>query len=232
MRDLLIVLKNDLLYEIFNQKLSESDKALFQIIRNYNKFELDSFVKKATTGDEKDLNSEIVRDFFNCKIGILCLTESFDNLTMWSHYADNHKGFVLGFNPEKNITDPAKCFIKLKKINYTYNRPSITYFDFSKDKKTRKHNLINDIFYTKGKDWAYENEWRQVNKLSDADKIIEDKVYLFNYNIESVESIYLGWNMNKENELEILNCVKDLSLSVFKMKLHPESYCLEKQQLK
>lgn len=30
------------------------------------------------------------------EIGVISLTEAKDNLLMWSHYADNHKGAVIG----------------------------------------------------------------------------------------------------------------------------------------
>src|SRR4051812_42615032 len=31
--------------------------------------------------------------------GVLCLTEDAHNQQMWAHYADQGKGFVVGFNP-------------------------------------------------------------------------------------------------------------------------------------
>jgi hypothetical protein len=34
----------------------------------------------------------------NKNIGVLCLSEICDSLLMWGHYAENHEGFVIGFN--------------------------------------------------------------------------------------------------------------------------------------
>lgn len=31
------------------------------------------------------------------QIGVLCLSENHRNILMWSHYARNHEGFVVGF---------------------------------------------------------------------------------------------------------------------------------------
>ena len=28
-------------------------------------------------------------------MGVVCFSESYDNIIMWSHYSDNHKGFCL-----------------------------------------------------------------------------------------------------------------------------------------
>src|SRR5260221_12186075 len=35
------------------------------------------------------------------RLGIACLTERPDDHLMWVHYAKNHTGFVLGFNPRE-----------------------------------------------------------------------------------------------------------------------------------
>src|SRR5215213_4386959 len=40
----------------------------------------------------------IIRAKIN-EIGILSLTTSNDNLVLWAHYSDSHKGFVIGFKP-------------------------------------------------------------------------------------------------------------------------------------
>ncbi|EPJ44297.1 MAG: hypothetical protein OFPII_35920 [Osedax symbiont Rs1] len=40
--------------------------------------------------------------------GILSMTERIDNLLMWSHYADSHTGFVIGFDPSHDFFDGTK----------------------------------------------------------------------------------------------------------------------------
>ncbi|MDQ3711583.1 MAG: hypothetical protein M3388_05130 [Acidobacteriota bacterium] len=41
---------------------------------------------------------EVVFNEFNDKLGILCLSEVCDSITMWAHYAQNSEGFVIEFN--------------------------------------------------------------------------------------------------------------------------------------
>ncbi len=36
-------------------------------------------------------------------ISIFCITEEYDNLLMWAHYAENHKGGVIKLLPVKEI---------------------------------------------------------------------------------------------------------------------------------
>ena len=54
--------------------------------------------------DEKELSVQvnaIVESFKD--LGVLSLSERFDSILMWSHYANHHKGFCLGFS-RKGLT--------------------------------------------------------------------------------------------------------------------------------
>ena len=37
------------------------------------------------------------------QFGALCLCENADNILLWTHYADNHRGFVIDFNTENTF---------------------------------------------------------------------------------------------------------------------------------
>ena len=39
--------------------------------------------------------ASVFKKKWNELFGILCLSEKYDNLIMWAHYAQNHEGFVL-----------------------------------------------------------------------------------------------------------------------------------------
>lgn len=196
--------------------------------------ELKTIYKRLTLGESSETPTESMKLFWDEQVGILSLSEENDNLTMWSHYAKDHKGFIIGFNPEKQVTDSKQCMIKLKRISYSCVRPTLTLFELGVDKKTRNKQWINDFLYTKSRDWSYENEWRQVNFLKKADDVQrkENDIYLFKYNRESVEQIYLGCNILPENRNEILELVKDWDVAVFDMKLNNKHYCLDKIKIK
>lgn len=68
--------------------------------------------------------------FFNEKVGVLCLSELKDSLLMWGHYAENHKGFVIGFDSDNiffskknNASDE---FGFLRPVDYQSYRPVVT----------------------------------------------------------------------------------------------------------
>ena len=60
----------------------------------------------------RKLHSDVVLDLHDSKI--LCLTKSFSNILMWSHYGANHTGAILVFEP--NATDSQ--FSIARPINY------------------------------------------------------------------------------------------------------------------
>lgn len=73
-----------------------------------------TFIEESISQLKKQIRSLIQR------CGVLCLSSLKDNIVMWSHYADHHKGIVLGFKP---------CFEKdsvltlLKPVVYSSIRP-------------------------------------------------------------------------------------------------------------
>ena len=81
------------------------------------------------------------------KLGVLCLSELPNNILMWSHYADGHKGFCLQFEN----TD-----IGAQKVKYTESYPVINYLLTPEDDQ-REITLL-----TKSNHWSYEKEWRIV----------------------------------------------------------------------
>ena len=77
---------------------------------------------------------------------------------MWSHYANSHLGFVVGFDMSSDFFK--RLFLANmdpKKINYVSERPLKFFNEFSPDMK--------EFFYTKGDVWEYENEWRMIAPL-------------------------------------------------------------------
>lgn len=82
---------------------------------------------------------------------IYCLTENYDDDLMWSHYADNHKGFCLGYNIKE--FNQSICELTLPVV-YT-DRPLLVY---DLDKLTGVELMY--ALTLKKQCWAYEKEWR------------------------------------------------------------------------
>jgi len=85
------------------------------------------------------------------KIGVYCLSEVSTNMTMWAHYADNHKGLCLGFLLSKEVV--------AEKVTYVAEAPKVNFSELFDDESTE--NEYKWIF-SKHHDWENEREWRIV----------------------------------------------------------------------
>ncbi len=85
--------------------------------------------------------------------GVCCFSERKDNILLWGHYADNHKGICLKFSNEiSNIATIAA------KVKYKDKYEKASFFN-------EKGNAVYHLIFTKSKDWAYEKEIRLIRIL-------------------------------------------------------------------
>ena len=138
------------------------------------------------------------------RIGLVSLSREATNVLMWSHYADNHKGFVLEFRipvlGEKRelayTTDRLLPF----PVTYQPGRPSIRIgVELPKD-------LVNRIVLTKSNEWEYEAEERVVDHLR------PPGIYPYRRN-EILCSVIAGMRMAKPNYLELARIVSEAAES-------------------
>lgn len=107
---------------------------------------------------------------------ICSFTEIADNILMWSHYADYHKGLCLVFDTTK---DP-KCFGRGCGIIYSNKRPK---YGLGQEVK-----LINPLT-TKFIDWAYEQEFRIIKSPTEHQN---NQSNLFAFKPEALTEIIFG----------------------------------------
>lgn len=173
--------------------------------------------------------SQCIKDQINENLGILSLTTKKDNLLMWAHYANEHKGFVieldkshLFFNQHKKY----KNFLgQLLKVNYSKTRPSHEFSELDTVK----------IFLTKSKEWEYEEEYRMFLPLINADNNSKKELFLYTIPSDAIKSIYCGWNMSEENKNLIFNIVnnnKKLNhIKIFTTKISEQYFQLDFTQI-
>lgn len=217
-----------------NQDIVKSLTDLHFSMLRKNPDELTTLYNRLTIGDSNENPTKMMKLYWDDYIGIFSLSEENDNIPMWSHYSKDHKGFVIGFNPEKDITDSKQCLIKPQKVLYSFVRPALTLFEYGKDKNARNIHWVENFLFTKSQDWSYEKEWRQINSLKRCDDFLkeEDDIYLFKYNRDAIEELYLGCNMNPDQKKQILEVVNDWNISVFEMRVNNKHYCLDKVKIK
>ena len=152
---------------------------------------------------------------FMIGIGIYCLSTIKDDILMWSHYSDSHKGLCLEFDTTKEII----LFGQALKVNYSEEYPSIDVINIAlgKDYEYRKAVL------TKSKHWEYEQEWRilKPKPLGGPGK--------YQFQPELLTGVILGALICPEDKQKILDWVQNYptKLSLFQAKINRTKYQLD-----
>ncbi|NIU01942.1 MAG: DUF2971 domain-containing protein, partial [Nitrosopumilaceae archaeon] len=139
---------------------------------------------------EKQTNRlrEEIRRILNEEIGVLSLSAKNDNILMWAHYADYHKGFCIEFKRSQ-----ANALGATKPVHYVKEYPFLSYFD------DLPGNIVKKMILTKAEDWSYEAEWRGLNT-------IDTEVY---YTDDMITGIIFGFRMPEDHNNEICQILKD-----------------------
>lgn len=119
-------------------------------------------------------------------MGILSLSKINNNITMWSHYSNNHNGLVFEFNEKKDFY----LFKNLIGVNYL-KKEEYSLFSFSKPALEEFARLVT----SKYKDWKYEEEVRIVDFKKNGNK---------KFNKMALNKIYFGCNADEDNIKRII----------------------------
>lgn len=106
------------------------------------------------------------------------------SVPMWAHYAGNHTGYQIGFNPRAffPVSTPRRDYsLVAQPVSYIRSAPLIranqsSLFEFAKQKLD---------------DWAYEQEWRYISQITNADRSI-GSVYLFDFDPSAIAEVTFG----------------------------------------
>lgn len=131
-------------------------------------------------------------DLFRSHVGVICLTEAKDNLLMWSHYADEHRGGLVGIfvdHPYVGIFEALFPFGESTGLSmanfdlFTGRCLPVQYrkqpryridrfdFDYSNIDGEGEDRLLFEIFQQKSDEWIYEKEHRITLRLEQADLV-------------------------------------------------------------
>lgn len=94
-------------------------------------------------------------------VGVLSLSKTYNNILMWSHYAEYHKGFVVGFRYDMaELVDTQLPFeLPVLPVNYSNERKHFNYFVDERDYD------VAGALLTKSDDWKYEEEVRVLDLI-------------------------------------------------------------------
>jgi hypothetical protein len=155
---------------------------------------------------------------------IICLTQRDDGILMWAHYADRHKGFVIGFKSKQLRVDlPSSGFCE---VSYKMERPIVPHPYVAPPSGDQ---LITAVS-RKSPEWTYEEEWRllvdtsQLRKDSDPD---DPNLYLPIPN-DSVDRVIFGSRCSEEVQERVaaalIKSPSATNVSLFKARLDPKLF--------
>ncbi len=143
-----------------------------------------------------------------------------NNLMMWSHYGDGHRGVMIEFDVARlkgniaAINDSAQRKTAhvdqvLMRVKYEYTAPVITVTDVYEFYKKGRDSYPSDTAFikklesflcVKSKEWKYENEWRMLWRNDETDQ----RIVKASISKDAISSIYIGMNTDKSERDRII----------------------------
>jgi hypothetical protein len=118
---------------------------------------------------------------------VFCLSVVPNNLLMWAHYADSHKGICIGFNPTRLIEAINPTWVG--PVRYSLEYPKLSVLD-------QPETMLEILLFNKSIDWFYEKEIRYVKNSTNGGCKIQIPV-------ETIEEIHLGCLATRGTEKEV-----------------------------
>ena len=179
-----------------------------------------------------------------------CFTETNNNTLMWSHYAEQCRGFCIEYDI-KRMKDENEATGHLFPIIYKNRRlirrdinslieshialKDAIHGNYEYDGRESLEDIL-PLFLIKGKMWEYEREWRIIYTKKQLYDINERVYYSQNIPFDCVSAVYLGYRMEpekKKNIIEIVNRLNECgsAVKVYRSILSGTSYDLVFEQI-
>ena len=150
------------------------------------------------------------------KFRVCCFCQGFDNILMWSHYSNMHKGVCVKFDRAKD-----ELFNDVMPISYNEQLP--------------KYNLVEGTLedvrrtiYIKSKDWEYEKEMRIVKHIQQG---VDNKV---KFKKKALCEVILGCRFPEYKKLAVQAIIKKYGYhtTFSQMDMSQSEYRLIRKQLR
>jgi Protein of unknown function (DUF2971) len=117
------------------------------------------------------------------KMGLICMSTTWQSPVMWAHYGDKHRGVCLGFN----VIDQAAsevCYEPKRLANLLGKQPRLS--DVTPE-------VLNTLMTTKSEEWSYERERRLIVRFKNAQCEPNGMHFLpFNTRVLTLTEVILG----------------------------------------
>ena len=149
--------------------------------------------------------------------GLSCFSTTEKNILMWSHYAYQHRGFIIGFDFD-NIKN------HIRPITYSSERIQLPLI-----RTGMEEYFFDRTLTTKSLGWAYEKESRLILPLSHKKCKKMNSYYFYAFDPDNVKSIILGARIKEDLKKKILDLTKKFypSATLYKAELSHTDYRLD-----
>lgn len=215
------LLENHCIYFPSCRELNDPFESAVNLLKEYTpKQYYDSFVFAGMTPEEaKELTRQVFSGIIDgdtiiknltekviSSVGYYCMTTKPDNLLMWAHYADSHKGVCLKFDILKDLDS----FLVPVPVDYNSR-----YKDFD----CLNGDLLS-VLRRKSPDWMYEDEYRIIKT---------DHQGLWNIKQDCLVEIIFGCRTSekdKESIISLANSSGFTGITYFEAREKKDSYGL------
>jgi hypothetical protein len=141
--------------------------------------------RAAVTPDTFDIYCQGSTGSISREYGMICFSKTFDDILMWSHYADKHRGIVIGF-----VRTELESILKARALDVNCRKERVAYDTEQFVRPGSKY--VTDLLTTKSESWQYQKEVRYVMRLSRLPKPNCRRQILVKMPATSIRRILLG----------------------------------------
>jgi hypothetical protein len=187
-------------------------------------FEKGEIQKTLVKGSRESLRA------LNQKSCLLSVSGTAKNTVMWAHYADKHKGFVIGIDFNNVFPDTNKeRGILMNAVSYSEHRPQMNILA-----QDEYEVLLRKAILTKSIDWGYEKEFRTICSGDSLEKMqrqnltcLKDfngqQTWFLRLNPESIREIIFGLYTEESLKLAVRKLIERAELKHVKLYQAEES---------
>jgi len=144
--------------------------------------------------------------------GMTCFSETPSDVRMWSHYANEHKGVVIGL--DRNLLGinllPVQC--KPERVHFTasqFANPQIRW--------------VVELLTTKSEDWTYQKEWRAVLPFGKPPLKFDDELgaHVFEVSPEAIKRVLIGCKATTAAVVSVQTALSNKCLSIIPERAQP-----------
>lgn len=149
-------------------------------------------------------------------LGIFSLSAKHDDLLMWPHYANNHCGLCVRFDTDVLL---AAADLVPFPVLYREDRPVCDVI------LERTSEWLDKAALTKGKPWAYEEEWRIIRNRG-ARQVVQ-------LTEPTIDGVLLGANISLADRTDVIRWVQEAGrpMAVAQARFHPSAYRLAIEEI-